>query len=162
MSLRFLLLITVPLLPITVHAGELPKEGSANFTHTWVVTSSTTPIKVGDRTFGTYEISGVHRNDDGDVMTDMGMRCLGTYYVAGTAFLEGHAACTYTDKDGDQIMTTAEEKKEGSGTENPVAGTGKFAGISGTGDFTTLQFPVKADDKFPRGIVKAHWNWKIQ
>jgi hypothetical protein len=161
MSLRLLMLTTVPLLPITVHAGELPKEGSRSFTNTWVLTSST-PIKVEDRTFGTYEISGVSRNDGDDVMTDMGMRCLGIYYVAGTAFLEGHGACSYTDKDGDQIMVTAEEKTEGNGTETLVAGTGKFAGISGAGDFTTLKFPVKADDKFSRGIVKAHWNWKIQ
>jgi hypothetical protein len=27
MSLRLLMLTTLPLLPITVHAGELPKEG---------------------------------------------------------------------------------------------------------------------------------------
>ena len=162
MFLRLLLPTTLlPLVPITVLAGETPKEGTDRFTNTWLITTSNT-MKVGDRTLGTYEVSGVHQNVQGDAKTDMGMRCLGIYYVAGTAFLEGHGACSYTDKDGDQIMVTAEEKTEGNGTETLVAGTGKFAGISGAGDFTTLKFPVKADDKFSRGIVKAHWNWKIQ
>ena len=72
MSLRLLMLTAVPLLPVTLHAGELPKEGSGNFTNTWSMTSST-PIKVGDRTLGSYEISGVRRNDDGDAMTDIGV-----------------------------------------------------------------------------------------
>jgi hypothetical protein len=38
MSQRLLLLITVlPLVPITVLAGEMPKEGTDSFTNTWLV-----------------------------------------------------------------------------------------------------------------------------
>jgi hypothetical protein len=43
-----------------------------------------------------------------------------------------------------------------------VAGTGKFAGISGTGEWTVLKFPVKADDKMSRGIVSEKVYWKIR
>jgi len=42
-----------------------------------------------------------------------------------------------------------------------VAGTGKFAGISGTGEWTVLKFPLKADDKLSRGIVSEKVHWKI-
>jgi hypothetical protein len=161
MSLRLLLLTTLPLLPVTVQAGELPKEGTGSFTNEWLMTSSSS-VKVGDRTLGTYELSGVHRNDNGEAMTDMGMRCLGIYDVAGGAPEQEHGACTYTDNDGDQIMATFESKTAKSGIETLVAGTGKFAGISGTGEYTELKFPVKADDKLLRGIVGEKVHWKLQ
>ena len=79
MSLRLLLPMTVlALVPITVLAGEMPKEGTDSFTNTWLVTTSNT-MKVGDRTLGTYEVSGVHQNVQGEATTDMAMRCLGIY-----------------------------------------------------------------------------------
>jgi hypothetical protein len=43
-----------------------------------------------------------------------------------------------------------------------VAGTGKFAGISGTGEWTVLKFPLKSDDKLARGIVSERVHWKIR
>jgi hypothetical protein len=43
-----------------------------------------------------------------------------------------------------------------------VAGTGKFAGISGTGEWTVVKFPLKADDKLSRGIVSETVHWKIR
>jgi hypothetical protein len=118
-------------------------------------------MKVGDRTAGTYELSGVSRNNNGEALTNMGMRCLG-FYDAGTAPEQEHGVCTYTDKDGDQIMTTFERNTADGGIQTLVAGTGKFEGISGTSDWTILQFPVKAGDKLPRGIVGAKVRWKMQ
>ena len=83
MSLRLLLLMTVlALAPITALAGEMPKEGTDSFTNTWLITTSNT-MKVGDRTLGTYEVSGVHQNVQGEATTDMAMRCLGIYDDAG-------------------------------------------------------------------------------
>ena len=110
-------------------------------------------MKVGDRTLGTYEVSGVHQNVQGDATTDMGMRCLGIYDDADKA-REEHGACTFTDSDGDKIMATYERKNAEGGIETLVAGTGKFAGISGTGEWTVLKFPLKSDDKLARGIRK--------
>lgn len=162
MSLRFLLPTTVLLLvPITVLAAEMPKEGTDSFTNTWLITTSNT-MKVGDRTLGTYEVSGVHQNVQGDATTDMGMRCLGIYDDAGKAAeRREHGACTFTDNDGDEIMATYERKTAEGGIETLVAGTGKFAGISGTGEWTVLKFPLKADDKLSRGIVSERVHWKI-
>ena len=117
-------------------------------------------MQVGDRTLGTYEVSGVHQNVQGEATTDMAMRCLGIYDVVGKA-REEHGACTFTDNDGDKIMATYVRKTAEGGTETLVAGTGKFAGISGTGEWTVLKFPLKADDKLSRGIVSEKVHWKI-
>jgi hypothetical protein len=161
MSLRFLLPKTVlPLVPITVLAGEMPREGTDSFTNTWLITTSNI-MKVGDRTLGTYEVSGVHQNVQGDATTDMGMRCLGIYDDAGKARAQEHGACTFTDNDGDKIMATYERKTAEGGIETLVSGTGKFAGISGNGEWTVLKFPLKADDKLSRGIVSEKVHWKI-
>jgi hypothetical protein len=160
MSLRFFLpMMVLPLAPLTVLAGEMPNEGTDSFTNTWLVTTSNT-MKVGDRTLGTYEVGGVHQNVQGDATTDMGMRCLGIYDAAGKA-REEHGACTFTDNDGDKIMSTYERKTAEGGIETLVAGTGKFAGISGTGEWTVLKFPLKSDDKLARGIVSETVRWKI-
>jgi hypothetical protein len=161
MSLRFLIPTTVLMLaPITVLAGEKPKEGTDSFTNTWLITSSDT-MKVGDRTLGTYEVSGLHRDVQGDATTDMGMRCLGIYDDAGQTPAQEHGACTFTDSDGDKIMATYERKSVEGGTETLVAGTGKFAGISGTGEWTVLKFPLKSDEKLSRGMVSEKVHWKI-
>ena len=161
MSLRLLLPATLlPLVPITVLAGETPKEGTDSFTNTWLVTTLNT-MKVGDRTLGTYEVSGVHQNVQGDAKTDMGMRCLGIYDVSGKGSRQEHGACTFTDNDGDEIMATYERKTAEGGIETLVAGTGKFAGISGTGEWTVLKFPLKAEDKLSRGVVSETVHWKI-
>ena len=62
MALRFLLPTTLlPLVPITVLAGEIPNEGTDSFTNTWSITTANT-TKVGDRTLGTCEVSGVRQN----------------------------------------------------------------------------------------------------
>lgn len=162
MFLRFLLPTAVlPLAPIVALAAEAPKEGTDSFTNTWLITTTDT-MKVGDRTLGTYEVSGVHQNVQGEAASDMGMRCLGIYDESGKSReRREHGACTFTDNDGDEIMATYERKTAEGGIETLVAGTGKFAGISGTGEWTVLRFPLKADDKLSRGIVSEKVHWKI-
>jgi hypothetical protein len=67
----------------------------------------------------------------------------------------------YEDKDGDQIFQTA-TVDSGHGIVNFVGGTGKFAGITGTGEFTQYTAsPIKADDKTVRGVVSVKVNWKL-
>jgi hypothetical protein len=55
------------LLPLSVYAAGLPREGNDSFTNVWVATSFNT-IQQGNRTFATYEIDGVARNDNGGPM----------------------------------------------------------------------------------------------
>jgi hypothetical protein len=148
---------TGAILPLSVNA-ETAKEGTDDFTNTWLATGSS-PLKTGDRTVGTYELNGVHRNNNSGA--NMGMRCLGISEVVGTGVEHDHGACIFADKDGDQIMITYQNNSETTGTETLVSGTGKFAGISGTGEYTALQRRLHADDKVNRGIVAEKVHWKL-
>jgi len=144
-------------------AADMPKEGTDSFTNTWILTPSS-PLKVGDRTLGTFELNGIHRNDNREaMMTNMGLRCLGIYEIVGTGPEQEHGACTFTDQDGDQIMGTFDRKTESGGIGALVAGTGKFTGISGISEWTTLYYPVRAEanDKLRRGVGAETVHWKL-
>ena len=161
MSLRTLLLATFLVFPFAVQAGEMPKEGTESFTNTWLITSSST-VKAADQSCVTYEINGIARGDSGaGLLNNTGFRATGVVVMAGKHRRDLGAA-TYTDKDGDEIFATYTGETEGNpgGKITLAAGTGKYAGISGTGEWTEFTAaPIKADDKFYRGIVfnKVHW-----
>ena len=162
MSWSLPIVAAAAMLPLSAHSADMAKEGTETHTNTWMGTSPTTPIKVGDHTVGTYEISGIRHNDNPDaVSANMALRCLGIYETVGTGPQRGRGSCIYTDKDGDQIMSTYEPKSESGGIETLVAGTGKFAGISGTAEYTVVQILVKADDKLIRGVVTDKVHWKL-
>ena len=155
--------VAAAVLPLSAHSADMAKEGTDSSTNTWMMTSPVSPIKVGDHTVGTYEISGIRHVDNRDaMMSNMSLRCLGIYEIVGTGPEREHGSCVYTDNDGDQIMSTFERKTESGGTETLVAGTGKFTSISGTAEWTVLQFPLKADDKLLRGVVGEQVHWKLQ
>jgi hypothetical protein len=142
-----------------VMAADLPKQGTDSFTNFWVATSAT--IQQGSRTFSTWEINGVARNDAGGRMFDLfGMRCIGL--VEG---LSDRGTCTYTDSDGDNIFAPFNGNGDGKGGEHGtydvIGGTGKFAGITGSGEYLNPGRPIKADDKAPRGAVSNKISWKL-
>jgi hypothetical protein len=47
------------------------------------------------------------------------------------------------------------------GTYELVGGTGKFAGITGSGEFFNAGLTIKADDKAMRGVVSNKVSWKL-
>jgi hypothetical protein len=152
------------LLPLAVHAAGLPREGNDSFTNVWVATSLNT-MQQGNRTFATYEIDGVARNDNGGPMfNSFGQRCLGLAEVMGND-VRGQGTCTYTDKDGDHIFMPYSAKGDGKGGERGtyevVGGTGKFSGITGSGEYFNPHSPIKADDKALRGVVSNKVSWKL-
>jgi hypothetical protein len=161
MSWRLLTLTATLLLPLTVQAADLPKSGTDSYTNTWVVTASSS-MKLGeDRSFDTYETSGVSRNDAGGAMfNNFGLRILGSGEVAGNERIDRGASIS-TDKDGDQIFSTYEGKAGAAGTFKLVGGTGKFTGISGTGEFSLIAFFIDSDDKRARGVFANKATWKL-
>ena len=111
----------------------------------------------GNRTFLSDEIDGVARNDAGGPMFErFGQRGLGWVEIVSDEGLGDRGRCTYTDKDGDNIFTTYSGKGDAKGVERGnyevVGGTGKFTGITGTGDYFQPNIPIKADDKAVRGL----------
>src|SRR5215472_6670633 len=105
MSYRLLTLAAASLLPLSVQAADLPKQGSDNLTNTSLVTSYKT-MQQGTLTFETYEIDGVARNDSGGAMFNLfGVRCVGMEQGPDPSEFIGNGTCTYTDTDGDNIFT---------------------------------------------------------
>ena len=65
--------------------------------------------------------------------------------------------CAETDNDGDEIYSTFQFKGSG-GTHTFVGGTGKYAGLSGTADFTAQS--VKSPDGRGMVIVRHKATWQ--
>ena len=155
MLLRHCLIATLSMLPLTAGAEDAPKTGTANITNTWMITSINT-LKVGDHRVATNELSGITRNDSGGPMfSNVAFHCMGIFGLG-----PGHGACTYTDKDNDQIMVRWEETSDGAGHSTIIAGSGKFTGITGSSEWT-VQFPIKGDDRYNRGIGSEKVTWKL-
>src|SRR5690242_6363655 len=98
MSYRLWTIAVSALLPFSVHAADVPKEGSANFTAFWVATS-VNAIQQGNRSFVTYELEGVTHNDAGAPMFDsFGQRCVGLVEMIDNKPQDDLGTCTYTDR----------------------------------------------------------------
>jgi len=155
--LRSLILSALLVAPLGARAADLPKQGTDSYTTVYVSISSVT-MKVGDRTIRSYESAGVSRNDNGGPMfNDRGVRCVGTVEIAGNQSTN-RGACVDTDKDGDEIFSNYEAKGM-AGSHTFVGGTGKYAGMTGTAEYTAE--PVKSPDGRPLSIVRHKASWKL-
>ena len=154
-------LVSACVLPATVLANDLPKQGTTNYTDYSVLVAPRTMALGKTGSITVYEVNGVSRNDDGgELFNNMAIRCLGESLTIGDTAVRG--ACVQVDKDGDQLFIRYEATKaEGSasegGTEHYVGGTGKYLGFAGKADFTA-RF-VKASDGTIRIILPHHATW---
>ncbi len=162
MSYRLLALAAASLLPLSVQAADMPKEGSDNITTVMLVSSYIT-IQQGAQTFETYEVDGVARNDSGGPMFNLfGVRCIGMEEGPDPIKFTGRGTCTYTDTDGDNIFTPFSAKGERRGTFEVAGGSGKFAGVTGNGEWRRVDpAPIRSDDKRGRVVVSLKVNWKL-
>ena len=141
---------------VAAMAADQPKQGTDSFT---AVMTSLNPIQQGDRVFATYELEGVVRNDTGAPMFDsFGQRCVGIAELLSNEVQNGLGSCTFTDRAGDHIFGRYKFTQGGKDGEHGayelIGGSGKFAGITGTGEYLSPNLPpIKADDKAPRGVV---------
>lgn len=149
------------LLPVGALATEFPKQGKADYTTFFVTTASRT-MTLGKRTYTSYEINGVTRNDDGaEAFSNTGVRCLGSREVDGDD-VRTEGTCIGLDKDGDQVFQTYQAKGKTSGgvvagTHVFVGGTGKYAGITGNADFTVQV--VVGPENVRMFVVHDHATW---
>jgi len=93
---------------------------------------------------------------------NFGARCLGKRQAVGSNVVS-RGTCTDSDPEGDQIFSTFEaratEGKPFAGTHVFVGGTGKYAGFTGTADYTVQ--PVKSSDGTPMFSVPHKAKWQI-
>jgi hypothetical protein len=151
------------LLPLSTQAAEMPKEGADSFTNAFIATFLGT-IQQGSQSFTVYEINGVARNDAGAPMFNMfGQRCVGMQDGLGGKYSD-RGTCTYTDPDRDNIFMPYRAQAEAGlyrGTYEVAGGTGKFAGITGSGALCSTRTPIKADDKWIRHVMSNKVTWKL-
>lgn len=140
-------------------AQSLPKSGSINFHTGWRNTSEAIEV-AANHWQGQGRIVGVTFNDKGSGPLHLGpANCSSTFHVTeGNGSVKGY--CTFSDADGDRVFTdfTGTIGAAGSeGTNTISGGTGKYAGISGSGPWKCkdagkngeLQCAQRLDYKMP-------------
>ena len=101
---RYVLALLIVASPFSAFAGELPKEGSYDYTSCWsgvsnVITFSKT------HTASSYEMTGTIRSNPPDGMFDKNsFRCVGMNASLGGKFT-GSTVCEAIDVDGDKRLS---------------------------------------------------------
>ena len=133
------------------------EQGSDSYTIEYVTTWTDT-MPLGDKAIRLSKSEGVSKNDAGHPMFDnMGARCFSlSETVSGV--ISAHGDCAQTDKNGDQIYSSF-EIKGAAGTLTFVGGTGKYSGITGTGDFTRQV--IRSPDGRLMSLVREKANWTL-
>lgn len=118
-----------------VGAQQLPKSGSIGFHTGWKDTADVNEVAPG-RFQGQDRAVGTTFNDKGSGPLHLGpANCSGAFVVTdGSGPVKGY--CAFGDPDGDRIFTdfTGNITPTGAeGTNMIIGGTGKYAGITGSG-----------------------------
>ena len=130
-------------------AAELPKEGKADMTTCYTVTTNDITFSK-THTAATYEIIGTNTsNPPGGIFDQTGFRCVGLNSIIDGRF-SATTICESVDKDGDKIMTRLiVGSADGVGQDDThvgettvIAGTGKYEGMTRTG--TMENYPIRS------------------
>lgn len=127
--------LTLGTLCAAAGAQQLPKSGSINFHTGWKITGEAiTPAE--KHMLGHGVVSGATFNDKGSGPLHLGpANCFYTFLVIDDRG-KNKGSCAFGDADGDRIFTnfTGTLSPDGdSGTNEIAGGTGKYAGIQGSG-----------------------------
>ena len=136
-------------------AAEFPKTGSAEY-DTYYVANPVAKIDSGAGTGTIVDETGITRNVKGEgPFHDMSVRCLGHYSQVGETF-HFNGSCVETDKDGDNVFTTFDDKNH-----YLMGGTGKYKGITGTVPYTVVEIHDTVGGR-PAWIVNHKATWEIK
>jgi hypothetical protein len=149
------IILTLQFCAFPAASADFPKTGEAEY-DTYYVTNTVAKIDSGAGMGAIVDSTGITRNVKGEgPFHNMSVRCL--YHqssVGETLHLNG--SCIETDKDGDNVFTTFDDKNH-----YLMGGTGKYKGITGTVPFTVLELHETAGG---RGafIVNHKATWEIK
>ena len=111
-----------------------------------------------------YEMYGMNISDmDTDPTHNTSFRCLGGLHAVNGVFNDsGFCVNTLTNKDKAfaTYKGTGELGGGSNGTYTWTGGTGKFSGIEGGGEYTTINLPPAGEDTF-QGYSKLKNQWKF-
>jgi hypothetical protein len=119
-----------------VGAQQLPKSGSISFHTGWK--DNSVAIQVADKRWqGQGMVTGATFNDKGTGPLHLGPANCSYTFVAIEGNAKNMGYCTFGDADGDRIFAqftgAGTPEGEANGTNEIVGGTGKYAGIQGSG-----------------------------
>lgn len=132
------------------HAQGVPKKGTVKGTFSWYAVGKIHEMEQSHLVF-TGEFGGVFLSEPaGGVLDRAAVSCPGINDI----YLEGsnsyaYGTCVVTDKDGDKIFVTWNNRGSAfvrpNGDARWTGGTGKYAGIKATGKFdTTVLVPTNS------------------
>jgi hypothetical protein len=136
-------------------AAEFPKTGSAEY-DTYYVETTVAKIDSGAGTGSIIDSTGITRNVKGEgPFHDMSVRCL--YHLSSVGeTLQANGSCVETDKDGDNVFTTFDDKNH-----YLMGGTGKYKGITGTVPYTMVELHETAGGR-TAFVVNHKATWEIK
>ena len=136
-------------------SAEFPKSGEAEY-DTYYVDNVVAKIDSGVGTGAIVDETGITRNVKGEgPFNDMSVRCLYHWSAVGeTNHFNG--SCVETDKDGDNVFTTFDDKNHFF-----TGGTGKYKGITGNAPYTIVELHDAAGGR-PALIVNHKVKWEIK
>ncbi len=160
------LAVAVCLLASVVFAADpapIPNEG--NTAETQIMSGPFKLVPLGkDRAYMTYEVTGVRISEAADLFHNASVRCIGALTIVTGAFDDEAGVCVLTRPDGDQAFTSykgaGKSGAEAKGTWKFTGGTGKLAGIEGSGEFT--RYGVRpAVDGTSQSVTKTTGRYKL-
>ena len=157
-----LLSILVVLGSLGFAQAQIPKEGASSYIIGYSGTYKA--VAMGqERIQMTYEVLGVIVSDSSEcILQNASLRCVGSFHATKGAYEDDRGFCVCTRPDGDQLFTSYEASGRlgavGKGTVTYVGGTGKFAGIQGSGEFTRINVRPAAEGTLQGyNRVKEHY-----
>jgi hypothetical protein len=132
--------LSIVLASASLAAAPLPKEGPANWVGCYV--GDTTLMEASKESqFGSFHLSGLTLGaTEGTLLDGSTFECLFQVSIDATS-RNGNGVCVIVDADGDKTSQNY-AGVNGAGKWNFIGGTGKYAGITGGGDY-------KPSRKFP-------------
>jgi hypothetical protein len=129
-------------------AGDPPKEGTDSFTFHWKedIASQKFIEALDGRHFSTFQLNGTLTNNaGGEMFNNYDVHCFvrSESAVGKTSYV---GVCTDTDGDGDHILRIFEGSLPGGGRDEVVGGSGKFAGIAGTGEWSDTKGDLRGTE----------------
>lgn len=139
-----------------------PASGKARFQVSYVQYADHFVQLDEKNSFGAMEFAGTTRSLDGQPWFDrMSERCTGSYYKVDGESRDGNGSCLYTDAAGDKLMILWRSTGRDVGSKEIVGGTGKFAGITGTGAWTSADLPQPAENVWA-WVVDVELDFKVK
>ncbi len=122
-----------------VGAAPLAKEGPMDLLNCWSGDTPPAMIFSKEHLLGTLAWTGVLWNPKaGGAFDAMSGEC-GGHYTVSPGGVDSVGQCQFADAEGDKMLVSIPQNHNGSGTWKFTAGTGKYTGVSGGGEFKPLR-----------------------